>query len=267
MKSKNILIAAGFGVAAYLFFLVSLTPASWLAWTIRQQSTVALSLSQTQGTIWSGKGRLGFAAKPGQPIDLGLVRWRLSPWRLLTGAIKLDIEAQSSVHQSGATITLRRGQIKLSNTSIQFSAELIKNLYPPAALIAPSGQIYISGENLLIQPGGIKGKVQVEWRGASSALLGSQPFGDYQLVVTGKISGLQLNIVTLKGDLELTASGNWDVLGSGALRLSGTARARRGSQQFEPLLVLLGKNHGNGLRKFNMNLRLPINIKAIPGFQ
>lgn len=261
MKSKKLLIAAGFGLAAYVFFLVSLAPASLLAWVVNQKSGVAFSLTQTRGTIWRGEGRLGIPARP-----LGPVSWRLSPWRLLTGAISLNISAQPSSRQIVTDITLRHGQIQLANTSIRFPARLAKEFYAPAALISPSGQIHIKIDNWTVTPDGIEGEIELLWRGASSAILGNQPFGDYRLVATGKGPRLQLRLITLKGDLELKASGAWDIMGSGALNLSGTARARARPKQFEPLLMLLGKKQGKGVRKFNVNIRLPINLKGIPGF-
>lgn len=266
MKSKRIVITAGFGLAAYLFFLASLAPASWLAWAVNQKSGIAFSLTQTRGTIWSGEGRLGFPVKPTHSIDLGLISWHLSPWQLLTGAINLSITAQSSSRQIATDITLRHRQIQLANTSIQVPAQLVKEFYAPAALISLSGQIHIKSDNWTVTPDGIEGEIELLWRGASSAILGNQPFGDYRLVATGKGPRLQLRLITLKGDLELKASGAWDIMGSGALNLSGTARARARPKQFEPLLMLLGKKQGKGVRKFNVNIRLPINLKGIPGF-
>ncbi|MEE8387131.1 MAG: type II secretion system protein N [Acidiferrobacterales bacterium] len=267
MKSKKLLITAGFGLAAYLFFLVSLAPASWLVWAVNQKSGVAVSLTQTRGTIWSGEGRLAIPARPGHPIDLGLVSWRLSLWRLFTGAINLSIDAQTSNQQIVTNITIRYGKIQLTNTLIQVPAQLAKEFYAPAALIAPSGQIHIKSDNWTVKPNGIEGEIELLWRNASSALLGGQPLGDYRLVATGKGPRLQFRLTTLKGDLELHASGGWDIMGTGVLNLSGTARARARPEQFEPLLMLLGKNQGRGVRKFNINIRLPINLKGIPGFQ
>lgn len=267
MKSKRILIAASFGLAAYLFFLVSLAPASWLAWAVNQKSDGAVSLTQTQGTIWSGEGRLGIPTKLTHSIDLGLISWHLNPWQLLTGAINLGITAQSSSRQIVTDVNIRRGKIQLVDTSLELPAQLAKEFYAPAALIAPSGQIHIKSDNWIVTPDGVEGEIELLWRSASSALLDNQPLGDYRLVATGKGPRLQLRLITLKGDLELNASGGWDIMGSGALNLSGTARARTKSEQFEPLLVLLGKNRGKGARKFNINIRLPIYLKGIPGFQ
>lgn len=267
MTSKKYLITAGLGIAAYLVFLVSFAPASWLSWAIHQQSTVALSLTQTRGTLWNGNGRLAITASTGKSIDVGRVRWHLNPWGLVIGSLDLRLEARSPNHQIATTITLRRGKIQLSNTSIQFPASLIEIFYPAAGLISPAGQIQVVSEYLLIQPDGITGEVELLWRNLTTALLGSQPVGDYRLVATGDGPQLQLKLDTLKGDLELNASGSWDLMESGVLQFSGTAHAGAGLDRLAPGLMLLGKSQPNGSRAFKMNVRLPVSLKAVPGFQ
>ncbi len=266
MNPRKVALSVSLGIIAYFIFLISLTPASGLAWAISQQSDAALSLTQTQGTIWNGAGRIIVNNKHGQPIDAGRINWHINPWGLLVGAINIHVKAESFHRQLETRVRIRYGEIRLADTKIELSAQGLKELFPAAALISPSGEILITSTSFAIQPKILSGKIELHWRNASTALLHNQTLGDFTLVATADGSQLNLSLLTVTGNLELNASGSWDMLANGELRLSGTARARANANQLQPLLLLLGKDQGNGVRGIDVNVRLPINLNAFPGF-
>lgn len=266
MNPRKITLSVSLGILAYFIFLISLTPASGLAWVISQQSDAALSLSQTQGTIWNGAGRIIVNAKHGQPIDAGRINWHINPWGLLIGAINIHVQAESSHRKIETSVSIRYGKIQLADTKIELSAQGLKELFPVAALAAPSGVISITSARFGIKPNKLSGKVEMLWRNASTAFLNNQTLGDYKLVATADGSQLNLKLLTVKGVLDVNATGIWNLLASGELRLSGTAHARANANQLQPLLVLFGRDQGNGVRKINVNIRLPVNLDALPGF-
>jgi general secretion pathway protein N len=75
------------GVLAYLLFLLLTFPAVRLSNRLQANGIVAAGLS---GTVWNGSA----AAIQLNGMTLGPTQWNISPWRLLTGKLSVDIHAK-----------------------------------------------------------------------------------------------------------------------------------------------------------------------------
>jgi hypothetical protein len=74
-----------------------------------------------------------------------------------------------------------------------------------------------------------------------------QPLGDYRLEITGAEKNAALKFTTLRGDLEISGTGQWQ-LPDGRITFTGEAVAARREKELEPLMQLLGKETGPGRR-------------------
>lgn len=96
----------------------------------------------------------------------------------------------------------------------------------------------------------------LEWLNAGSGLSSVQPLGDFRLDITAVDKIANLKLTTLRGDLELTGQGQWQ-LRTGQLQISGFALPRARVGELESLLRMLGHDEGGGKRTLNINTRLP----------
>lgn len=71
-------------LALYFLYLVAANaPAGWAAW-IAQKAVPGLWMGSVQGNIWQGEAGTAQFDVPGQePLPLGKLTWKLSPWSLL----------------------------------------------------------------------------------------------------------------------------------------------------------------------------------------
>jgi len=176
-------------------FLVSLFPNTW---------EDRVMLSETSGRWWSGNGRLYLRAnRESEWHALGNLHWRLLP----------DIK-------HWLTIGLGGGQMRLNlalNLVGQGFVVPAETLLQPAASVLPSqrwqGCIVIEYFQLAPLAGSAVGKVA--WLGAGSALLPTDPLGDYSADwrwhpvqgLSADIRGGKSGTIELSGQFGLTPSG------------------------------------------------------------
>lgn len=247
------------GVALYLGFLVATVPAAWVAEGAARLSGGALLLARPSGTLWHGTGELHAGHSAGGVQALGALSWQLSPWRLLLGAAQLDLTlAGPAVHAEGV---LRVGHdwLEAYDFSATAPASLAALAYGPVAFFDPKGTIALRVPQLELSAAGLMTDAEVRWEGAGGRFTGEKSLGDYRLQLDGQGETAQLNLTTLRGDLELTGQGQWQVTGAGALRFAGSATPRAGAApELESLLRALGPDRGNGRRDLRLNARLPL---------
>jgi general secretion pathway protein N len=132
----------------------------------------------------------------------------------------------------------------------------VARLYTPLSLVTPQGKVRITTEGLALSPDKMDGTATLEWLNASSSLSSVQPLGDYRLEITGAEKNASLKLTTLRGDLEFTGQGSWQ-LQTGQVQINGSALPRARASELGSFLNMLGADQGGGRRALNINTRLP----------
>lgn len=255
MKKRGLLYAI-FGLVFYLLFLIIEMPASWFAWGLNYYTHSTVRLDPHSGSLWHGKGRLVIYYPQTVPHDFGQTEWSISPFWLLTGRVQLALQTNMPDRQIKTTLGIAKGSLFIKDTDAAFPATFVSQLYPPATLIGPQGQVRLRTSELIFGQQNLEGSATIEWQGAGSSLSNVRPLGDYRLEIVGAGKTANLKLSTARGALELTGQGQWQTR-TGQVQLTGSALPRERAAELESLLKLLGENQGNGKRQLMLNSYLP----------
>jgi general secretion pathway protein N len=239
------------GALAGLALALALSaPARWLAQALASASGGAVRLAEPQGSIWSGSARLvltGGAGSQDSSALPGRVRWQLRP--SFTGLnARLSADCCTRAAPIALRISPRWGgvQVTLADAESAWPAALLTGLGTPWNTIEPQGELSLNTQGLRIDwlAGRIhmQGRAQITARNLSSRLSTLRPLGSYRLELQGG-DAVALELSTLEGGLQLSASGEW---AGSRLRLSGEARAAPGlEEQLANLLNIIGRRQGD----------------------
>jgi general secretion pathway protein N len=253
---KRWLLYAVFGMVFYLLFLIIEMPAAWFAWGLNRYTGGVVRLDPIAGSLWEGSGRLVIYYPQTVPHDFGNAEWRINPLWLITGRVQVGLQTNKQDMKVKTTFSLGKGAIALKDTAATFPATSISDLYQPAIMIGPQGQIRLTTSDLVFGQQNVQGDAALEWLAATSSLSSVQPLGDYRLDITGAGKTANLKLTTLRGDLELTGQGQWQ-LANGQIQITGMANSQKREKELESLMQLLGKDMGSGRRSFSLTHHLP----------
>lgn len=257
---KSWLIYVFFGALFYILFLFIQMPASWFAWGMSYYTSGRVQLEPISGTLWHGKGRLTYQHPSSAPFEFGDTEWRINPLWLFIGSLQLKWQSNKQDTQIDTTVRMSSGQLILRDTNVTFPARFSSAFIPAAKLLSPVGQVRLQADRLSLDRNhGMSGGGDIQWQLAGSALSPVQPLGDYRLLITGAGNFANLKLSTLRGALELTGQGQWQIA-NGTIQFSGNAVPRERINDLEPLLKLMGDNQGGGRRTFSINGRLPLTV-------
>jgi general secretion pathway protein N len=245
-------------VCLYLAFLLTTLPAVWLARISTALSRGVVVIGDTRGTVWDGSGQLAIASRRATQ-DLGLVHWQIQPLWLLLGRLRLDVSASANVIESTSVrLSLGFSGIRVENLEISFPASLAGHFHAAAGFIQPEGKVRMKSGMFEIQRGALHGEATITWDGAGSQFFKLERVGDYRIDLKGNGATADLELTTVRGDLQLTGQGQWRADNGGVLRFQGNALAAGRQAELEPILRLIGSQTANGRREFSLNLPLPI---------
>ena len=211
---------------------------------IERQTHGRFTLSDAQGTVWSGSARITGMSNSAELAVLtlpGRFVWTLSP-SLLIGKIDVRIIntqlLERPVRVSGDWRTWHFGEFALS-----LPASQLISLGAPLNTLKPTGQMRISARSLtlLLKTEGVQihGAMRLQLNDIASVLSPVKPLGTYSMEFDWQGMRAQLTLSTLSGALQLQGNG---ALENGHLRFSGLAWAW---PEYEPhlanLLNLLGR--------------------------
>jgi general secretion pathway protein N len=229
-------------------------PASWLDGIIRQASEGRLRMTDTQGGLWSGSGRLVLAnidsAEAGLSSHDSLISgvqipgrcdWQLNPWPLFLA--QLDIRLK--LEHMKETVSIKGNRQKLLGSAGSFDLPQIRmdRLGSPWNTIQPSGALSVRWESFQVEQGKFVGKAAVTVAQAASALSNVRPLGSYRIDIDSNGQKAQIGITTLNGPLQLDGQGDWTL--RGGLKFLAYAQATAEQLKLQPLLSLLGKRDGD----------------------
>lgn len=225
------------GVILYAVFLFALAPPTWVAWGVTRMSSSALTLSDVQGTLWSGNGVLIASSTRS---NLGRLHWRINPAWLPVGQVAAKLDLSSPGTRFSARLRVGFGSVRVRDVMAHFSPAVVGVLYPPFALADPKGDIELRADSAIITRNTIEGEANLVWRGAAINLSSVRPLGNYQLQLKGHERTLNATLRTQGGALHLNGQGRWLPFDAGRLEFSGVARAAAQQNDLAPLLAMLG---------------------------
>lgn len=238
-------------LVALIATVAVLAPAQWVVGPVAKATQGRITLAETSGTIWSGRGKVVLAAgsdrATGKTSLPGQLSWRLAPLPLVTGVVDLTLEHSTALAQP-LSIRADSKRMQASAAQIRLPAIVLTGLGAPWNTIRPGGVVILSWDRLTMESGRVQGSMSAEWQFASSGLTPISPFGHYRLQTNGVYPGTRLNLLTLSGPLQLTGDGTIDE--GGRLRFQGSARAMPNSDptvkvQLAGFIALLGRRDGD----------------------
>ncbi|MCA0243103.1 MAG: type II secretion system protein N [Proteobacteria bacterium] len=232
-------------------------PASWLAQALADATGGHLLLADARGSLWHGSAALvlsgGSGARQASALP-GRLQWSLGladeGWRpelrlqqpcCIEGTLKLGLEPGIG----RLRVSFGAGRVAVG----RWPASWLVGLGAPFNTLQPGGSLQLSADALSVESvqgrWRVNGQAELELLALSSALSPLDSLGSYRLQLSGggpADEGAKLNLVTLRGPLNLSGAGQW--VGP-RLRFRGQARADAGSEALlNNLLNLMGQRQG-----------------------
>lgn len=248
-SKKSILGLVLLGVVTVLLTIAVYLPASWLGAVLEKQTSGRLSLGDVQGSFWHGSAFLGVAVDQKSPVTAlfpGRFSWKISP-KLLLGRIDVEITNEQVLSQP-VVVQGNFAQWQVSASNLRLPSERLKGLGAPLNTIGPTGKIVLSWEPLEMTRDGNRvsaiGNAQLELNEMASRASSIRPLGSYRLVMKLNGERIDMNLLTIKGPMNLEGSG---ALVQGRMQFSGKAYAQAGQEErLANLLNLLGRRRFEG---------------------
>lgn len=216
-----------FGIGLFLLAAIVQLPAAWLAPWVAQATHQRWRLGAVQGTLWQGQATVyGFDRPTGRWHPGRGIQWRLALGELLTGrlAVRADLDDGGGVRFAAAF-----GGWSIERLDAMVSADQIAGLLPGMlGEYGWSGPMRARAEEFRCQwarsGAGSEciGKIELTWESAAVAQIPGPPLGDYRLRLTAEGEALRFDLVTTRGRLQITGSGE---LSAGSLHFAGEAAA------------------------------------------
>jgi len=198
------------------------------------------------GTLWRGSVSRCLLATGSGHIQLGRVRWSLSPWSLLGLSPALTIESSWGRQRVNTELRITGpDKLELSNLDVMVSVQLLRQFLP----LAVSGDFSIQAEELNLEgglPSSARGRIL--WHNAAwESAQGTMPLGSYAIDFQQPGGGaLEGKVVTLAGPV--SANGSARLLGKD-YSLDILISSDRGlDEQLEQALSLIAQPVSDGRR-------------------
>jgi len=243
-------------LCGYALFLLITLPAYWADWLVSSASHNAVRIQQPEGTLWGGSGNL-VVQSVGQERMQTRIAWSIQPLWLFTGKLQARLSSRDAGSPLNATLRIGYRHLSISDVDAAVPVSVLSAFNPAVDLVAPSGRLQITAQQATLTPAGLDGGIQLTWLGAGARMGGLNEVGDYRLVVNGRGPTAELRIETLRGDVGLTAQGEWQTQGEGLLRLNGNVTPGNREQNLRPLLTMLNIQNNNGQYNWTLINRFP----------
>jgi general secretion pathway protein N len=257
----------GAGLCTFVLFALFTLPAYWADWLLNRASHNTMRIQQTEGTLWHGTGNLVLQSA-GQERMRTRIAWELQPLWLFTGKLQAHLSSPDSSSPLNAAIRVGYHHLSIHDVDATLPMSVLSAFNPAVDLVAPSGRLQVTAQEATLTPAGLDGGAQLTWLGAGARMGGLNEIGDYRLVVAGRGATAELRVETLRGDVAVTAQGEWQAQGEGLVRLSGTVTPGNREQSIGPLLAMLNAQNNNGQYSWSLTSRfspaLLLGITSVP---
>ncbi len=235
-------------IGLYLLFLIVTAPAWLVVWALPKFAPFPIVIQDSRGSLWRGEFSGVNATLPatGQSLQFDRIQWRLQPWRLLRTELAAALEFNGPQLQGKAVVGKSVfGGVKLHDVTVSAPAGLLLMAMPALEIWKPSGTLDVSTPEFTYAGPASYGKANVVWKQAALALSPVKPLGEYTLAIDAKDGGLNYQLATVSGALQLEGKGRWAA--NSAPTFLGSARAQPNyAAQLADLLRLLGTPDSSG---------------------
>jgi hypothetical protein len=221
---------------------------------VSRASHNVVRIQQPEGTLWDGTGNL-VVHSAGQERMQTRIAWALQPRWLFTGKFQARLSSRDTNAPLNAVLRIGYRHLFISDVDAAVPVSVLSAFNPVIDLVAPSGRLQITAQQATLTAAGLEGSVQLTWLGAGARLGGLNEVGDYRLVVNGRGATAELRIDTLRGDVGVTAQGEWQAQGEGLLHLTGNINPGSREQTLRPLLAMMNARNNNGQYNWTVNSR------------
>jgi len=243
------------GLVFYFLFLVATLPAHWLGAEIERRTNGTLTLSSAKGTVWLGSGILEVRGSS-QSVSTR-AQWKLHWLPLFSGQLGAAVETRGDLNlQSDVRLGLH--SLALHNLEMELPATHLPAFYSPALFISPTGTLSGKAQEFSIHAGQVSGEAQIRWTQAGSKVGAYNDLGDYLLVLNGENSFAKIRIDTLRGDLKVNASGQWQTGRDGELTLQGNLHTGARDTALKPLTTLLRARREGEQYQLSTSIRIAL---------
>lgn len=216
----------GYGLlflALLLLAAISQWPAATLASLLERASNDRWRLTSPSGSIWHGAGMLLARADKNTPWrNIQNITWQIRPAELLRGRLVADISPEQGRLRLSAGIS----GLQAENVELRLPASAIAPLLPGAlSRYRWQGMLRADGERFDCNWAGsdCQGRLEVFWREASLGEIPGIVLGDYHITLTGQGPATQIELQTLRGQLQIDGKG--ELTAADGLHFSGLASA------------------------------------------
>lgn len=244
-------------LCSYILFLIITLPAYWADWLVNRAGLGAVRIQQSEGTLWNGSGDLVIQGTGRERMQTRIV-WELQPLWLFTGKLQVRLSSQNSDPALNATIRVGYHHLSIQEVDARLPVGVIGLFNPAFALMDPTGRLQITTPEMTLTSTGLEGGMQLTWLAAGARLGGLSEIGDYRLVVNGRGPKAEFQIETLRGDVGITAQGEWQTQGDGLLHLTGTISPGSREPALIPLLRTLNAQKNGGQYTWTLDNRFPV---------
>ena len=245
------------GLLSFLLFLFITLPAYWVDWLLQRAGQDLVRIQDPTGTLWNGAGIL-VVRSLGQPVMQSKIAWSIQPLWLFTGRLGVRITSRDNSTPLNATLRLGYRHLSIRDVDATLPAGVASVVYPAVSLVAPTGRLQLTSEQATLTPAGLDGNLQLSWLGAGTTMNGLSERGDYRLVVTGRGATAELKVDTLRGDVGVTAQGEWQTQGAGPLTLTGSISPGNREQALSPVFTMMNIRNINGQYQWAVNSSFPV---------
>lgn len=240
MTLRNRMIPVLLFACVFITGLFVFAPASLMGYALERASGGMLSLAQTQGSLWQGSG-VALLKQKSRFQALGNYRWNLQ----LTSAtfqVQAGDFTPMTVHVSPFA-----GRIAIDNLHLTLPASIMEIAAPQLGPYQLQGTLDARSDHLTLDASSMGGQVSLDWQQAASGLSAIRPLGDYRILLQGNGAGVDAQLSTLSGKLQLKGTGRVD--GANGMHINGTAQAAPGSdaEELNELLHHIGPEISPGV--------------------
>jgi general secretion pathway protein N len=226
--------------------LLARLPAAWIAPQFARMTHGHVNLVDPAGSLWDGSATLMLAAGQdlgGATLLPGRIEWQTAFWPLVTGRVRMQMR-QTQAMPDPITVEATPRGTTVTAGSIDVPASLLAGLGAPFNTLDFDGKVRLAWSPWRTFGADAFGRVTISLTDMSARVSLVKPLGSYEVVVQAQGASSTLDLLTLKGPLQLKGHGT---LSRGSSSFEGTASATPDQREnLAGLLNLLGRPSGPG---------------------
>lgn len=241
------------GVLLYLAFLLITAPSYILQWAITKYGQNMLSVGALKGGLWRGEATgLQVNLPNGMRFAFDRAQWRFAPLALLRGqtAVKVTVEGSGMKADGQIGRSWFGPSVHLSDFQATLPGEMLTQVVPMLSIWKPGGNLELKTEDFSLRENQAEGRARLTWKDAHVSLTPLRPLGTYQIALEGVATGVQYQVSTLSGALQVEGKGAWAP--NQPPKFLGSAKAVTGKEgELASVLNLMGRNDGTGVYRIS----------------